>query len=415
MDTNELYEAILGVVAPWHIAEVIPHEEPIGDKHDGYIEIVLDIDVPLHCPLCGCVCPRHDSRTRRWRHLDSCEFQTILVADIPRVQCPEHGVKQVAIPWSDGRAPYTAKFESYIIDLLLETTISAASRLAGLGWDAIAGIQERAVMRGLGRRELDAPVNIGVDETSFKKRHDYVTIVMDQQEGTAIHVSCGKGAESLAEYYESLSLHDLNCIETVAMDMSQSYISATQQHLAQSDTAICFDRFHVIALFNKAISAIRVKECRSLLAEGDASLVGTRHDWLYNDKEVDGRSRRWFNELSRRALATARSWAMKETANGLWHFASSGWARRAWKRLTGWMDRCQIPEMRKLSKTIKRHVWGIINAVVHGVTNGPSESLNAKIQKIKARACGFRNKRRFINAIYFYLGGLNLKPESIRT
>lgn len=414
MDANEFYEAILRVAAPWHVTEVVTHEDRSDGKHDGYVEVMLEIDAPLHCPVCGRACHRHDSRTRRWRHLDSCEYQTFLVADVPRTMCPQHGVKQVAIPWSEGRAPYTAKFEAHIIELLLETTISATARLTGLKWDAIDGIQERAVERGLERRKLDPPVNIGVDETSFKKRHDYVTIVMDQQSGTAIHISSGKGAESLEEYYESLSVHDLNCIETIAMDMSHSYLSATLKHVAQADTAVCFDRFHVMALFNKAISAIRVKECKTLLADGDSSLVGTRHDWLYNDQEVDGRTRRWFNELSRRTLATARGWAMKETANQLWHFASSGWATRAWKRLTAWMDRCRIPEMRKLSKTIKRHLWGIINAVVHGVTNGPSESLNAKIQKIKARACGFRNKRRFINAIYFHLGGLDLMPASIR-
>jgi transposase len=414
MDTNEFFETILGVVSPWHITEVIVHEDRTSGKHDGYVEVMLEIDAPLHCPVCGRTCHRHDSRTRRWRHSDSCEYQTILVADIPRVMCREHGVKQVAIPWSEGRAPYTAKFEAHIIAMLLETTISATSRLTGLKWDAIDGIQERAVQRGLDRRKLDAPVNIGVDETSFQKRHEYVTIVMDQKKGTAIHVSEGKGAESLDEYYKSLSLHELNCIKTIAMDMSHSYLSSTLKHVAQADTAVCFDRFHVTALFNKAISAIRVKECRSLLADGDTSLVGTRHDWLYNDQKVDGRARRWFHELSRRALATARAWAMKETANGLWHFASSGWATRAWKCLTGWMDRCQIPEMQKLSKTIKKYLWGIINAVVHGVTNGPSESLNAKIQKIKARACGFRNKQRFINAIYFHLGGLDLMPESIR-
>lgn len=405
MDTNEFYETILGVSDPWEVESARTYES------DGYVEVYLVHDGHYCCPHCGTSCSRHDSTERRWRHLDTCEYQTILAADIPRVRCPEHGVQQVRIPWADGRAPFTVKFECYVIDLLLEGTVSGTSRITGVSWDSIAAIQERATERGLSRRRKKVPRHMGVDETSAKKNHKYVTIVSDQDTGLVISVSEGKSAESLDFYYESLTKKQRSRIQTVAMDMSCSFISSTQKYLPQADSAICFDRFHVTQMFNDAINAIRNREHTALKKDGNEILKGTRHAWLYNDQEIDGRSRQWFNEMTRCNLATARAWSIKEAANCLWSFASAGWARRSWKKLIGWMDRSQLPEIKKVSKTIKNHLWGIINAAVHHVTNSPSESINARVQKIKARACGFKNNKRYISAIYFHLGGLDLYPR----
>ena len=90
--------------------------------------------------------------------------------------------------------------------------------------------------------------------------------------------------------------------------------------------------------------------------------------------------------------------------------SSHTWAEKGWRRLLGWMDRCRLQPVRKVAATIKAHLWGIINAVVTRSTNAIGESLNAQIQKVKARACGFRNRERFRRAILFHLGGLDLMP-----
>jgi transposase len=68
--------------------------------------------------------------------------------------------------------------------------------------------------------------------------------------------------------------------------------------------------------------------------------------------------------------------------------------------------------MLRAAATIKKHLWGIINAIVLRATNAMSESRNAKIQWIKKNACGFRNRERFRNAIYFHCGGLDLYPAT---
>lgn len=411
MDAEQLYQVVLQVGEPWYVEEVrgTPSKRRPGKVDE--VVVVIAHSEQYTCPECGGPCTRHDSRVRRWRHLDACEAQTVIEAEVPRVRCPTHGVMQVPIPWAEGRVPYTKQFECHVIDLLLEGTTSGVARLTGLGWDSVNAIKARAVERGLVRRGRVSPRHIGVDETAAQKRHDYITVVSDQETGLVLHVGEGKSAKSLGSYYESLDSAAINRIESVAMDMSPAYISATQQHLPHSDRAICFDRFHVASAFGKALGKVRARENRSLVKEGDKRLIGTRYDWLVSDERVDGRTRRWFKALTTSTLQTARAWAIKEAASQCWDFVSMGWARRAWKKLIGWIDRSRIPEIKELSSCLKNHLWGILNAISFGVTNSPAESINSRIQKLKARACGFATKAAFATTVLFHLGGLDLYPQ----
>jgi transposase len=106
---------------------------------------------------------------------------------------------------------------------------------------------------------------------------------------------------------------------------------------------------------------------------------------------------------------------MKEHGMLLWEYVSRGWAARAWQRWLSWVSRCRLKPMVKAARMIRKHLQGIVNAVVLSATNAMSESMNSKIQRIKARACGYRNRTRFRNAILFHLGGLDLYPDALLT
>jgi len=97
----------------------------------------------------------------------------------------------MAVPWSESGSRFTALFEALAIDWMKEASLSALRRLVGISWDEAAGIQERAVSRGLERREAVSVKRIGVDETSFQKRHEYVTVVSNQESGEVLYV-CGR-------------------------------------------------------------------------------------------------------------------------------------------------------------------------------------------------------------------------------
>jgi len=98
----------------------------------------------------------------------------------------------------------------------------------------------------------------------------------------------------------------------------------------------------------------------------------------------------------------------------LWSYQARGWARRAWMDWYNWAIRSRLAPVKKVARTIKAHLEGVLTAVVTGATNARAEGFNTMIQKIKRDARGFRNKERFKAAIYFHLGGLDLYPEAVR-
>ncbi|ABA89029.2 transposase of ISPca9, ISL3 family [Syntrophotalea carbinolica DSM 2380] len=404
-----MYAQILGIRSPWKVAEV----KLALAAGEVSVFVERDQTIPMTCPKCGATVPGYDTRQRKWRHLDTCQYKTMLVADVPRVQCPEHGVVTVEVPWAEPGSGFTALFEALVIDWLKEATISAVSRQMNLSWNAIDGIMVRAVARGLARRENEAPKHLGIDETSFRKRHDYVTVVSDQEQGHVLHVALGRNKKDLTDYYDSLSEEQKAGIESVSMDMWPAYINATLAKIPDASRKIAFDKFHVAKYLGEAVDKVRREEHKVLLKQDCKDLSGTKHVWLTNPVNMSDKQWRWFRDLRESSLKTARAWALKEAAMGLWHYVRRPWAVKAWKKWLAWAVRCRLQPMKKVAKTIKEHLWGILNAIILKVTNGPAESINSRIKTIKVRSRGFRNKERFRNAIYFHLGGLKLYPEGI--
>lgn len=407
MRDTDLYARILGIQPPWRVDAVELRLEA------GEVEVrVASERAAWRCPTCGQEAPGYDTRERRWRHLDTCQYRTILIADVPRVECAEHGVGQVRVPWAEAGARFTALFEALVIDWLQEASLTAVARQLGLSWDEVDGIMSRAVARGLARRRVESPRKIGVDETSFQKRHEYVTVVSDLEAGRVLYVADEHTEASLSGFYQAVGPAGCAGLEVIAMDMWRPYIAATRASVPAADQKIAFDKYHVIRLLVDAVDRVRRVEQRRLRGRGEATLVGTRYWWLTKRERLDPQRWRAFAPLRRSALQTARAWALKEFALRLWHYMRRGWAARAWRAWLGWALRCRLPPMRKAAETIRKYLWGILTAITSGVTNALTEGMNARIQALKRRACGYRNRDRFRNAIYFHLGGLDLYPAS---
>lgn len=309
MQDKELYQQILGIEKPWKVVGVEL------DVQDGEVRVhVAHLEPKPPCPQCGRPCSRYDKRPRRWRHLDTCQYPTILIADVGRVQCETHGVLQMRVPWAAKGSKFTELFEALVIDWLKETSISAVARLFGLSWESVDGILQRAVRRGLQRRRnllLPLPQHLGVDETSFKKRHDYVTVVIDQDDNTVIHVAEGRGRDSLDAFFEGFARSERAEVESVAMDMHGPYIAAVSDAIPGAERKIAFDRFHVASHMGEAVNQVRRQEHKALKARDINPLTGTRYLWLKSPEELEGERRERLELLKDSSLKTARAWAIK--------------------------------------------------------------------------------------------------------
>ena len=214
MRDRELYQQILGLSHPWRVEDI---RLSLSDRQ----VVVVAGCVPtesLTCPTCGRTCGRHDHRKRQWRHLDTCQLQTVIEAEVPRVNCPEHGVQQVAIPWAESGSRFTALFEAMVIAWLGEAPIKAVAELVGLTWDQVDGIQQRAIERGLARRAPQLIANLGIDETSYQKHHEYVSVITDRDRRVVLEVLEDRTKETVLTWLDTLDAAQLAAIETVSMD-----------------------------------------------------------------------------------------------------------------------------------------------------------------------------------------------------
>ncbi|MCF6282482.1 MAG: transposase [Candidatus Polarisedimenticolaceae bacterium] len=197
------------------------------------------------------------------------------------------------------------------------------------------------------------------------------------------------------------------------MDMWPAFINASLESLPNAKKKVAFDKFHIAKYLGEVVDEVRCEEHKALMAEGCDDLKGSKYSWLYNPENMSRKQKLRFSTLRDSTLKTARAWAIKELAMSLWGYVSKTWALKGWRRWLSWAIRCRLKPIKKVAVMIKVHLWGILNAIILKVSNGPAEGLNSKIKMIKIRSRGFRNKERFANAIYFHLGGLDLYPQGL--
>jgi len=266
----------------------------------GRIEVILSVPSRLQmcCRECHAQCPRYDKRQRRWRHLDTCQYQTVLVADVPIVDCPDHGIKQVNVPWAEGRSRFAAIFEILMIGWLKEASGSAVSRQLNLGWNAVDGIMQRAISRGLVHSDDSGLYpDLDVDETDFRKRHHYVTVISDPGTGAVVHLSDDRKMQSLKDFYAGLSEEQRQVINTVSKDMWPAFINAMLELIPGADKKVAFDRFYVAQHIGNAVDKVRCDENKRLRQQGTPILTGTTHDWLSSPQNVPKKRKSAFREL----------------------------------------------------------------------------------------------------------------------
>ena len=407
MRDTDLYRQLLGLEAPWTVSRV----ELDVKKHR--VDVFAEHSKPKSwpCPECGARCGLHDhDEERTWRHLDSCQFETYLHARLPRVNCTEHGVRQVRVPWAEARSRFTALFERFAIEVMLETSIAGAAKILGLSWDEAHHVMERAVARGLARRAHQVPRLMGIDEKSLAKGHRYATIVCDLEAGHVINLAEGRTKSALLECLGKFSIDDLSAVEAVAMDMSGPYFHQIRAIVDDADAKIVFDRFHIVAHMNEAVDKVRHQENKVIRADGDERLVGSKHMWLYAEENLPDKYEVDFAALRSSNLKTARAWAIKESLRQLWKQRSRVGGERWWKRWHGWAVRSRLEPVKQVAAMIKRHLPNVLTYFKHRITNAGSEAINSVIQMLKKRAFGYRSFENFRTVVLFRCGGLSLLP-----
>jgi transposase len=407
MRDTGLYEQILGLAAPWQVTKVTMDQQAKTIN----VRIELPGGTTLSCPVCDRAnCTIKDRQERTWRHLDTCQFKTLISAPLPRTECPDCGVKTVIPPWSQKHSRFTLLFERFAIDALLEMSIEGACGLLRMSWDEADGIIGRAVDRGLKKRDLSPLRRIGIDEKAVLKGHHYITVVYDLDTAKVVWMGEDRTEETLDRFFESLPVKVLAQIECITMDMWKPYRASCRKWIDGADEKTVLDRFHLERHLNEAVNDVRKQEARELARQGIDWLKKTKYDWLYRPENLPEKGVERMLENRHHDLKTGRAYAIRENFRRMWNFVFPGGARGFFKDWYFWATHSRLTPIIKVAKMFNRHLERIITYFKLRATNSLAEGVNNKIQTIKKKAYGFRNIHRFINAIYFHCGGLKLYP-----
>ena len=404
MDSTFLYSQILGINSPWFVDDV--NLDMSSNKVEVFVSYKGDSG---HCK-CGSSFHFHGHNSeRRWRHLDTCQLETLIVCSLPRVKCSSC-VKTESIQgsWCSPNSRFTILFENVIIDWLqVCQSQTGVAKLFNLSFDEVNGIMSRAIDRGFCNREEQSLKYLCIDEKSMRKGHKYLTVLSNPETGTVLDVCKDRNkaaVNSLLE--ETLSFQQRRSIKAISMDMWDAFISSSKLMLPIAD--IVHDRFHISKLLNNAVDITRRQETSKLAKQGNYDLKRSKYLWLMKFSSMDQAKSIRFARASKASESTAEVWRYKEAFRDFFECKSY---EEAELFLQNWFEKAEdkpYPALRKVAKTLMRYSQGVLNYTKHKFTNALAESINGKIQLLKAKARGFLTFKNYRRNILFYFGGLKL-------
>lgn len=373
----------------------------------------------LLCPEPGCGFTtrwRVDTRPRDswWRSVDMGAWKVIVTARLRRLACPDHGVIVEAVPFARHRARFTRDFEDTVAWLASKTDKTAVCRLLRIAWPTVGAIVERVVADGVDADRLDGLRDIGVDEISWKKHHNYLTVVVDHATGDVVWTGKGKNAAALDAFFAELGPVRAARLRAISLDMGKAYPKSAAKDGHAPQAVICWDPFHVVALAAKALDKVRRAHWNQLRATTDPATAkrfkGARWALLRNPEDLSDRQADALAALRRAGGAVWRAYKGKESLRAI--FAgdlSPAEASKLLDRWCAWAQRSRIPEFVALGRTIREHRDGILAAIRLGLTNARVEGRNATIRLITRRAYGFHSAAAVAALVMLCCGPITLQ------
>jgi transposase len=362
------------------------------------------------CGGCGRRGPGYDRRGERyWRHMAVGSTVLWLCYAPWRVDCRDCGVTVEQVPWARHASRFTRGLEELVAYLARTMDLTAITRLVGVSWRAVSGIVERVVAERLPDTRLQGLRAIGVDQFSYRKRHRYLTVVVDHDRGEVVWAAKGRGADALAGLFEHLGEDGCAAIESVTMDMAGGYKKAVREHLPHA--RIVFDRFHVQCLASDAVDAVRRAEVSAHTGSGAARTIKrSRYALLNSPWNMSRREHEKLADIQANNQRLLRARLLNDTLADALAYRQPKRAREALDEWLAWARRSKLEPFVKLARTIRAHQEGILAYIQDRLTNGLAEGINNRLRAIARRAYGFHSAEALISMLFLCVGGIELNP-----
>jgi transposase len=403
MDELGLFTAALGLSGPWRVIRTeFDAERTQLDLYLGFTR-----GARFACPARDCAhggCPVHDTVDKTWRHLDFFQHRALLHARLPRVRCPEHGVRQVSVPWARPGSGFTLLFEALVLRFAAAMPMAKVAAMTREHDTRIWRVVEHHVLAARDQVDCSGVRRVGMDETSARKGQDYVSIFADLDGRRVVFATEGRSAETLARFAVDLVEHggDPEKVTDTSSDMSTAFISGIAAHLPNA--RMTFDRYHLAAKLSEAIDTVRRQEVATR-----PELKHTRWLWLKNHANLSAKQQAELHQLMRPStqLATARARRWREDFQAFYDQDPS-YAPEYLRRWCYGAKRSRLQPIKDFVTLVEKHWDGIIAWHANHLSNGLLEGINSLVQAAKARARGYRSKTKMITIVYLIAAKLQL-------
>ena len=402
MDSKEILLLGLGIQSPWQLVD--QRLDIDNSPHELHLEVKAERGSKYACPKCGQVCSAHDFQEKTWRHLNFFQHHCYVHASVPRVKCPEHGVKLAEVPWARKGSAFTLLFEQAAMTLVREMPVNAAARIIQITDTRLWRIVQHYVAEAVGQFDFSSVEAVGLDETASKRGHNYVTIFIDmeRQQEPVLFATPGKGKDTLERFAQFLKAHqgDTAKIKEAVCDMSPAFLSGIAEQFPNAEVTV--DWFHIVQTFTRALDEVRKKE-------NHVTPLPKHVRWaVLKNGEVDHLTTSQLNalaELLDQGLDTAIAWRIKERLKWIRQAKTPRAARWRITRFINYAkgmigDSALLEPVTKALETLGRNAERVVRRWTSTYTNARMEGLNSLFQAARARARGYRNNETYIAMIY---------------
>jgi transposase len=400
MKDIELFQLALGLKPPWQVSSLEFNPE----------QKRLDIKIDFHrgstfsCPECGQVdLKAYDTVEKSWRHLNFFQHSAYLTARVARIDCPKCGVRLIDnLPWARRDSGFTLLFEAMIMTLVKSMPVKTLAAFVGEHDTRLWRILHHYVDQGREQVDHSSVKHVGVDETSSKKGHNYVSLFVDLDKSRILFATEGKDASTVKRFQQDLVAHNgaPEAVTEFCSDMSPAFIKGVKECFPA--THLTFDKFHIMKIVNEAVDEVRRQEQKER-----PELIRTRYIWLKNQNNLKPTQLKTLEELQVKKLNLKTSRAYHIRINFQDFFTQpTETAEPFLKKWYFWATHSRLQPIIEAAYTIKRHWDGVLRWFHSRINNGMLEGFNSLVQAAKARARGYRTTRNLIAMIYLIGGKL---------
>ena len=393
------------------------------------------------CPFCGRSCGRYDKPARLskiWRGLDFGGILVEIECHTHRIYCPEHGVVTAAVPWAYPGSSFTKDFDMTVAWLAKYLPRSAVSNYMRIDWETVGNCINRSThdLEPDRSKRLDGLVNIGIDETSYRKGHKYITVVVNHDTNTVVWAAPDYGKTVLESFFKLLTPEQLSTIKVVTGDGARWITDCVNEFIP--DCERCVDPFHVVEWAMSALDEVRKDRWHESYKE--AKQMETEKPQKPGRPKSDDRVTEAINEAKKKAseikkssytLGKApehltekqqirldmirindpqlyRAYRLKENLRLILKLTDVDEAETELNHWLWWASHSRIPAFKDLYQKIKRHKIHILNTIRIGLSNARIEATNNKIKLIIRKAYGFRNIQNMVDFIYLICSNIDI-------